>query len=267
MKKVFFISVMVVMIVICGNAQTPLTTAVDFTVTTTDGETFHLFDTLDAGNFVCIDFFFCYCVTCQVTAPNADTAYEYFGCNTGNVIFIGIDDGDNTSYIEWFKDSFNIQYPMVSGLDGGGDAVVSAYQIVGFPTYILVAPNHQIVDQNIWPAYTPQDFIVPIESQGGIASSCPPSSSPEYPVLSHNIPDFQIFPNPSHGKIVISTGIIDNPGILEIEILDISGQIVFTHEIRNSKTCQVDLSGQKPGIYTVRITSDHQVSVKKLILI
>ncbi len=39
-------------------SQTPLTTAVDFTATTTEGEQFNLFDVLAGGQYVCIDFFF-----------------------------------------------------------------------------------------------------------------------------------------------------------------------------------------------------------------
>lgn len=39
-------------------AQTPLTVAVDFTATDIEGVEHNLFDILDAGQYVCIDFFF-----------------------------------------------------------------------------------------------------------------------------------------------------------------------------------------------------------------
>ncbi|PLW93759.1 MAG: hypothetical protein C0591_14060 [Marinilabiliales bacterium] len=39
-------------------AQTPLTVAVDFTATDTDGIEHNLFSILDGGQYVCIDFFF-----------------------------------------------------------------------------------------------------------------------------------------------------------------------------------------------------------------
>ena len=39
-------------------SQTPLTTAVDFSATTTAGEELNLFEILDNGQYVCIDFFF-----------------------------------------------------------------------------------------------------------------------------------------------------------------------------------------------------------------
>ncbi|MEZ5195916.1 MAG: hypothetical protein R2764_05830 [Bacteroidales bacterium] len=39
-------------------SQTPLTVAVDFTATGTDGIEYNLFDILAGGQHVCIDFFF-----------------------------------------------------------------------------------------------------------------------------------------------------------------------------------------------------------------
>ena len=39
-------------------SQTPLTEAVDFTATGVDGVEYNLFDILDGGQYVCIDFFF-----------------------------------------------------------------------------------------------------------------------------------------------------------------------------------------------------------------
>ncbi len=39
-------------------SQTPLTQAVDFTGTDIYGEEFNLFEILDGGQYVCIDFFF-----------------------------------------------------------------------------------------------------------------------------------------------------------------------------------------------------------------
>jgi hypothetical protein len=41
-----------------AKAQTPLNTAVDFTVTTVDNQSFNLFTQLNNNKFVLIDFFF-----------------------------------------------------------------------------------------------------------------------------------------------------------------------------------------------------------------
>jgi len=47
-----------------------------------------------------------------------------------------------------------VEYPSVSGLDGGGNAVCSNYGITGYPTMILIAPNQDIVEQDMWPITT-----------------------------------------------------------------------------------------------------------------
>ena len=41
--------------------------------------------------------------------------------------------------------------PTASGNDGGGNAVVSSYGISTFLTVILIAPNQDIIVQDIWP--------------------------------------------------------------------------------------------------------------------
>ena len=41
--------------------------------------------------------------------------------------------------------------PAVSGLQGGGDAVVNQYGVGAFPTIVLIAPNQQIIEQDVWP--------------------------------------------------------------------------------------------------------------------
>jgi len=56
MKKCIIL-VLVFAMSIIGFAQTALTTAVDFTVNTVDNQEFNLFEKLNNGQYVCIDFF------------------------------------------------------------------------------------------------------------------------------------------------------------------------------------------------------------------
>lgn len=52
------LSMVLLMTMSLAFSQTPLTQAVDFTATTTEGEEFNLFEILDGGQYVCIDFFY-----------------------------------------------------------------------------------------------------------------------------------------------------------------------------------------------------------------
>ena len=78
-------------IIICTavNAQTLLTTAVDFTATDVHGNSHNLFSYLNAGKYVLIDFFYTTCVPCQGAAPQVNASYENFGCNTQWCYFHG----------------------------------------------------------------------------------------------------------------------------------------------------------------------------------
>jgi thiol-disulfide isomerase/thioredoxin len=152
MKKFFFI---IVILLFCAtaNSQTPLTTAVDFTATDVHGQSHNLFSYLNAGKYVLIDFFFTTCGPCISAAPQVNASYEHFGCNTGGAIFLGIDDGDSDAQVLAFDNSNGVHYPTISG-NSGGTAICNTYQITAFPTIILIAPNKNIVVQDMWPFST-----------------------------------------------------------------------------------------------------------------
>ena len=133
------------------NAQTSLTTAVDFTVTDVHGETHNLFSLLNEGKYVIVDFFFTTCGPCISSVPTLNQAYTDYGCNTGEVFFISIDDGDSDAEVLQYENSYGGLLPSVSGNDGGGNAVTSTYGISAWPTVILIAPNQTILEQDIWP--------------------------------------------------------------------------------------------------------------------
>ena len=57
MKKLFVVIIALVL-GLSAYSQTNLTTAIDFTVTDVDGNTHHLFDYLNDGKYVVLEFFF-----------------------------------------------------------------------------------------------------------------------------------------------------------------------------------------------------------------
>lgn len=156
-----------------AQAQCPLTDAVDFTATTVEGETVHLFDILDnEGKYVVIDFFFCTCVPCQQASPLINEAYIYFGCNEGDVIFLAIDTGDTDEECIEFDETYGVEYPTISGVEGGGTQICNDYMIPAYPTVILIAPDHSIVEQDIWPIPDAQAVIDALEPHGLEETEC-----------------------------------------------------------------------------------------------
>ena len=150
MKKLYTILLLSLSLVSL-NAQTSLTTAVDFTVTDVHGNTHNLFTYLDDGKHVIVDFFFTTCGPCISSVPTMNTAFTNYGCNSGEVIFIAIDDGDSDAEVLQYENDYGGLLPSVSGIDGGGNAVNSAYGISAYPTVILIAPDRTILEQDIYP--------------------------------------------------------------------------------------------------------------------
>ena len=152
-------------------AQCPLTTAVDFTATDCHGTEVHLFDILDGGQYVLIDFFFTTCGPCQQATPNIVQSYYSFGCNMHDVYYMEISVSDANAACQNWATSYGVEYPTI-GTTGGGNSICTQYQISYYPTVILVAPDRSIVIQDLWPISTPQAVISALEAQGVTQHDC-----------------------------------------------------------------------------------------------
>jgi len=102
-------------------------------------------------------------------------AYELFGCGTGELYVIAVsgfgydDDEDLINY--W--NQHGLIFRGISQ-DGGSGAIESAYQIGYFPTYILIAPDRTIVEQDMWPISSTQTFVNYFQNNGLTQSTCYP---------------------------------------------------------------------------------------------
>ena len=170
MKKLFTL-ILVLAFGFCLKAQTNLTQAVDFTATDIHGNEVHLFDILDGGQYVLIDFFFTTCGPCQQSTPHVVQSYYAFGCNMHDVFYMEISDRDSqTACLNW-TNNYGVEYPTIAGVNGGS-TIANQYHISAFPTVILIAPNHQVVIQDLYPIPNPQAVITALEAQGVQQHDC-----------------------------------------------------------------------------------------------
>ena len=148
MKKILAL----VIIAILGfnvKAQTSLTEAVDFTGIDCYGEeTINLFEILDRGQHVLIDFYYYQCTPCQRVVPYVVEAYEAFGCNKHDVFFMEVTHYDNDEICQWWAEKYGVGYPTISK-DGGGVEIRAAYNIPSFPSLVLIAPDRKILLQDM----------------------------------------------------------------------------------------------------------------------
>jgi len=85
---------------------------------------------------------------------------------------------------------------------------------------------------------------------------------------SANENQFNIYPNPSNGIIIISIG---NPHFseLNITVLDIQGKIIFNsfeESIGNGYKKEIDLNGIAKGIYYIKFNSSNDMNIYKLLI-
>lgn len=173
MKKVF---TLIAALILGFNltAQTNLTEAVDFNTTDSHGNPIHLFEILDKGQAVLIDFFFLSCGDCVATIPYIEESYHAFGCNTHDVFYMEISPYDNDEACQTWIDRYGIEYPTI-GTSGGGMDILQAYGVYACPTTILIMPNRQIVMQDLWPINDTQTIIDALESHGIEQHECFPT--------------------------------------------------------------------------------------------
>ena len=160
-------------------AQCPLTQAVDFTATDVHGTEVHLFDILDGGQYVLIDFFFTTCGPCQQATPKVVESYYAMGCNMHDVFYMEIATGDSDAACLNWVNTYGVEYPTISG-QAGGTGICSQYQIGAYPTLIVIAPDRSIVINDLWPINNAQTVINALEQLGLQQHDCnTPSYDPQ----------------------------------------------------------------------------------------
>ncbi len=218
--------------------------APNFTVTDTHGNTHKLYDYLDSGKVVVLDFFYTTCIPCQFYSPQVNLAYEKYGCNTAEVFFMAIDYNDTNAEVLAYDQQYNIEYPSISGLNGGGNAVVNQYNIIGFPTFYVIDSSRTIVQQIDPPTLQVFDFRF---EQLGIAPADCNLSAAKGVFAAENL---DIFPNPVAGDALGIRLPAGGSGVYEI--FDITG--------RSMQKGQIDLNGAHvrigdllPGVFLLKI--------------
>lgn len=225
--------------------------APNFTVTDTHGNTHTLYDYLDSGKVVVLDFFFTTCIPCQFYSPQVNLAYEKYGCNTANVIFMSIDYHDTDAEVLAYDEEYNIGYPSVSGLNGGGDAVVALYGVFGFPTFYVIDSSKTIVEQIDPP--TLQVFDYRFEQLGIQPAECIVSAAKETVAAER----LELFPNPVTGSNLNVRLPGDVAGAGNFEIVDCTGRILRSGQldVSGDQVVELPVGDLSSGIFLLKINA------------
>ncbi len=232
----------------------------NFTVTDTDGQTYTLYDLLNQGKYVYIDFFATNCGTCQTKISIFNAFYDKYGCNAGDVFCISIEvAGHNNADVEAFEQQYggNTNHAPAVSADGGAAAVVTDFGISSFPIICGIDPQKKLFIEN----------VTPVSNVNDIAQSFPRGFDPPVMTCSTAIEmnsqnAVQIFPNPAQDQLFIKT---QNNKPLEVIIYTINGAEVFHKSYKNQQLIKLDLS-LKTGLYFIKINDTKQLVYRKIFI-
>lgn len=253
MTKNLFILLVTIISYNRSYAQVPFDTAVDFTAKDYNSVLHRLYDYLNADKIVVIDFFTTSCGPCQTYASEINSAYVYFGCNQGNVIVLGINWGNDNAGVREFDSLWGATYPSISGLQGGGNRVVGIYEVMSYPTVIVIKPDRIISSKHIWPP-TFDSLVDHVQTAGGLPAECTVGTISVKPLMLSAY-------STGNGELVVKTNYQVNINSL-IEIFSADGRLQYSTPVTEATTrvCH----SFKNGIYLIRIRSSngHSQSLK-----
>jgi len=122
-----------------------------------------------------------------------------------------------------------------------------------------------LMDYSFKVFYSPTDLlddsvVFAVETNGGTIGYILKANAVNTFVSEVNNNEINIFPNPSTGIFIIK-----NKNVEQIEIINLNGQIVESTIVKNQNN-YFDLSNQEKGIYFVKLKTNKNFIVKKLII-
>ena len=174
-----FLSLIVVMMLAFGvKAQT---TAPDFNCIDDYGKQVHLYDILDDDQYAFLYFFI----------PDTEDqegqfsqiiaeSYYYYGANQDEVYFVGIAPTGDSLSVDWWKVDYQVDFPIIHKFTEGSDVhdICDAYGVQFLARLILIAPDRQIVLQDIWPVDSAQTIIDALAEFGIEEHECDEAQAP-----------------------------------------------------------------------------------------
>ena len=145
MSKILILIVSVIFIFTLGSGKTLAQldgygNAPDFTLTDIDGTEHHLYEYLDSGKVVLVDFFAVWCGICRSNTPVLDSIYKEYGPEGNKVMELLSLEADPSTTDQGLIDFIELFESSNPHFNETGN-VGALYNVTGFPFYYVVAPD------------------------------------------------------------------------------------------------------------------------------
>lgn len=242
-KIITLLSIGLLMFSLPGYSQPP-----DFTMVSSQGETYNLHDELDAGKTVILNFFSVTCGSCQLGVPALEKAWNEHLKNGQNGWVWGIE----VSYrddeaINDFLDEYGGSYPGFSIIDD--DSVYNepyGYDVPYTPHYYMVCPDY---DVRLFPLDEIDRYL---ENCGVELGTADVSQS------------FEVYA--SGNQIILEDVPVSNYAY-QIKIVDMQGKIVFADGFAPGKRTFEVSEPLLDGIYLVSLFDGHDLAFSEKVIV
>lgn len=219
-------------------------TAPDFYCIDDYGTQVHLYDILDNGQYAFLYFFI----------PDTEdqegqfssivaTSYYNYGENKDEVYFIGIAPTGDSLSVNWWQVDYQVDFPVIHKFTLGSDVhdICSAYGVQFLARLILVAPDHKIIINDLWPVESTKHLISEIDA--AIAKHKADSGD--------NVAEFEnnkyaIYPNPATDAFKVNVN-----GNAKVSIFDMTGRCV--KEVDVTDNAKINVEDLERGVYFVSV--------------
>ena len=234
--------------------------ATDFTAEDCEGDTFNLFESLDQGRVIVIAWVMpCFgCISPSLNAYNTVLNHEAF--SSGQLDFIVVDDYADTNcstLVSWCNENGIVNVPVFVN----SNISMSDYGQNGMPKIIVVGcSNHRVYFNSNIGVNGIEDAI------DDAISDCASNETADIDLIEC----VRIFPNPIFEEFTITYRVLDEHE-LTINIIDLSGKIVFSSKLPNETTSLYNKTFEgldlKNGSYVVSIYSNNKIKFTETVFI
>ncbi len=251
------------------------TPVIQFTSTDSDGNSFDLFDHLQSGQAIILDFMASWCGPCQSSTPELSELVENNGSGNGNLqaLAITVESGDNASVLNGLNWNGGFyEYPKFP-YNAANNAQYYHYAIKhnfnpspsGIPFFIMICPDvdnpemSTIIKHNV--GYGGSTF----NSYPAALNQCP-TATLDLITLPNSISNFNLYPNPATNVVNVDFG-IQNENNVTVSLMNTVGQTVVSKNMKaatGQQSVQFNTANLEAGIYLVKIKTQNGEQVKRV---